>query len=217
MKRSTLDLSIIIASYNTRQLLRECLDSVYRHTRDISFEVICVDDQSSDGSADMVMESFPEVILVRNRARMRYARNHNVGTRIASGRYACHLDSDTFLSSDAVSEMVRFMDEHPDVSACGPKLLNADGGCPAIPVSLVYTVSRRISWYGLPSRALSSSANSSFSATRIASRAVGSSKLFRTRSFNPSSIRAQFMRVHGRKSMKGMGIARATASLSIAG
>jgi len=127
MKRSTLDLSIIIASFNTRDLLRECLDSVYRHTGDSSFEVICVDDDSPDGSADMVAELFPQVILVRNQQRLRYARNHNVGTRIASGRYACHLDSDTLLVSDAMSEMVRFMDEHPEVSACGPKLLNSDG------------------------------------------------------------------------------------------
>lgn len=127
MKRSTLDLSVIVASYSTRELLRECLESVFRHTQDVSFEVICVDDDSPDGSADMVAELFPQVILVRNRQRMRYARNHNAGTRLAIGRYACHLDSDTLLVSDAMSEMVRFMDEHPDVSACGPKLLNADG------------------------------------------------------------------------------------------
>lgn len=127
MKRSTLDLSVIIASYNTRDLLRECLDSVYRHTHGISFEVTCVDDGSPDGSADMVAEFFPQVVLVRNQQRMQYARNHNAGTRLATGRYACHLDSDTLLISDAMSEMVRFMDDHPDVSACGPKLLNADG------------------------------------------------------------------------------------------
>jgi GT2 family glycosyltransferase len=127
MKQSTLDLSIIVASYNTRELLYECLESVYRHTHGISFEVICVDDSSPDGSADMVAESFPQVKLVRNQQRLRYARNHNVGTRMARGRYVCHLDSDTLLISDAMGAMVSFMDEHPDVAACGPKLLNADG------------------------------------------------------------------------------------------
>ena len=127
MNQSPVDLSIIVASYNTRELLYECLESVYRHTCGVTFEVICVDDDSPDGSADMVAESFPQVLVVRNRQRLRYARNHNIGTRMAGGRYVCHLDSDTLLINDAMSEMVRFMDEHPEVAACGPKLLNADG------------------------------------------------------------------------------------------
>jgi hypothetical protein len=122
-----LDLTIIIANYNTRDLLQSCLESVYRYTEGISFEVICIDDASPDGSAEMVAEQFPHVILIRNSERHLYARNHNAGMRIALGRYACHLDSDTFLRSNAMAAMVRFMDEHPGVAACGPKLLNADG------------------------------------------------------------------------------------------
>ena len=112
-----LDLTIIIANYNTRDLLESCLESVYRHTEDISFEVICVDDASPDGSADMVAEQFPQVILIRNSERRLYARNHNAGMRIALGRYACHLDSDTLLTRNALAAMVRFMDEHPDIAA----------------------------------------------------------------------------------------------------
>ena len=127
MTESTLDLTIIVACYNTRELLRSCLQSIYQHTRGVSFEVICVDDDSPDGSADMVQEAFPQVLLVRNQQRMLYARNHNLATRIASGRYACHLDSDTLLTNDAMSALVRFMDENPQVAACGPKLLNGDG------------------------------------------------------------------------------------------
>jgi len=122
-----LDLTIIIANYNTRDLLQGCLQSVYRHTGGIEFEVICVDDASPDGSADMVAEQFPQVILIRNSERRLYARNHNAGMRIARGRYACHLDSDTLLTGNAMAAMVKFMDDHPEVAACGPKLLNADG------------------------------------------------------------------------------------------
>ena len=122
-----LDLTIIIANYNTRDLLESCLESVYRYTEGISFEVICVDDASPDGSADMVTEQFPQVILIRNSERRLYARNHNAGMRIALGRYACHLDSDTLLTRNALAAMVRFMDEHPDIAACGPKLLKPDG------------------------------------------------------------------------------------------
>jgi GT2 family glycosyltransferase len=127
LQESLLDLTIIIASYNTRDLLRNCLESVYRYTDGISFEVICVDDNSPDDSADVVAALFPRVILVRNPERRRYARNHNLGMRMSRARYACHLDSDTLLTSNAFAAMVQFMDEHPEVAACGPKLLNADG------------------------------------------------------------------------------------------
>ena len=127
MTESVLDLSIIIASYNTRELLQSCLESVFQNTEGISFEVICVDDASPDGSADMVAAQFPQTILLRNPERRRYARNHNAGMRVARGRYACHLDSDTLLSGNALAALVRFMDDHPEVAACGPKLLNPDG------------------------------------------------------------------------------------------
>jgi GT2 family glycosyltransferase len=122
-----IDVTIIVASYNTRDLLQQCLESVYQYTEDITFEVICVDDNSPDSSGDMVATLFPQVKLVRNRNRLLYARNHNIGLRMAQGRYACHLDSDTLLTGNAIAAMVQFMDEHPEVAACGPKLLNADG------------------------------------------------------------------------------------------
>lgn len=127
MTEPLLDLTIIVANYNTQELLRSCLESVYRFTDGITFEVICVDDNSPDGSADMVAALFPQVILVRNTQRLLYAKNHNLGMRMSQARYACHLDSDTLLMSNAFAAMVRFMDEHPEVAACGPKLLNADG------------------------------------------------------------------------------------------
>ncbi len=122
-----IDLTVIIASYNTRELLRSCLDSVYQYTQGITFEVICVDDASPDGSPDMVATLFPQVSLVCNPERRLYSRNHNAGMRVARGRYACHLDSDTLLTGNALAALVQFMDAHPEVAACGPKLLNGDG------------------------------------------------------------------------------------------
>ena len=127
MTESLLDLTIIIANYNTRELLRSCIESVYQHTEGISFELICVDDDSPDDSANMVAELFPQVILLRNQERRLYARNHNVGMKMSRARYAVHLDSDTLLTHNAFAALVGFMDEHPDVAACGPKLLNGDG------------------------------------------------------------------------------------------
>lgn len=127
MTMSPLDLTVIIANYNTRGLLRNCIESIYRHTDGITFEIICVDGNSPDGSAEMVAEEFPKVILVRNKSNESYARSVNQGIRIARGRFACLLDSDTLLIENAFAPLVRFMDEHPDAAVCGPKLLNPDG------------------------------------------------------------------------------------------
>jgi GT2 family glycosyltransferase len=126
-KQPPLDLTVIIPNYNTRDLLRSCIESVYRYTDGITFEVICVDGNSPDGSATMVAEEFREVILVRNSSNESYARSVNQGLRMARGRYACFLDSDTLLIENALAPLVRFMDEHPDIAVCGPKLLNPDG------------------------------------------------------------------------------------------
>ncbi len=122
-----LDLTIVIPNYNTRELLWQCLTSIYIHTEGIAFEVICVDDASSDGSADMVADSFPQVILVRNQTGQMYAKNNNLGLRMSRARYACLLNSDTRIESNAFEMLVRFMDQHPDAAACGPRLLNPDG------------------------------------------------------------------------------------------
>lgn len=122
-----MDLTVIIPSYNTIVLLRSCIESIYKSTKRCTFEIICIDDNSPDCSAEMVAQSFPEVVLVRNTSNQFYAKNNNLGLRMARGRYACLLNSDTVLVGDALSSMVEFMDSHPDAAACGPKLLNPDG------------------------------------------------------------------------------------------
>jgi GT2 family glycosyltransferase len=124
---NTLDLTVIIPSYNTRQLLGDCIASIYEHTRGVAFEVICIDDNSADASAEMVAEAFPEVILVRNQVNQGYVRNTNLGMRMSRARLACHLNSDTRLIGNAFRALIDYMDENPLVAACGPKLLNPDG------------------------------------------------------------------------------------------
>jgi GT2 family glycosyltransferase len=121
-----LDLTVIIPSYNTRRLLHDCISSIYEHTHGITFEVICIDDNSDDGSADMVAAAFLDVVLVRNQTNQGYVRNTNLGMSMSRARYACHLNSDTLLISNAFRPLVRYMDENPQVAACGPKLLNPD-------------------------------------------------------------------------------------------
>ena len=126
MTEPSLDLTIIIPSYNTNELLRNCIASIYEHTNGISFEIICIDDNSPDKSAEMVARTFPEVNLVRNIVNQHYVKNNNLGMRMSRARYACLLNSDTLLTSNAFRSLVMFMDEHPDIAACGPKLLNPD-------------------------------------------------------------------------------------------
>ena len=120
------DLTVIIPSYNTRRLLHDCISSIYQHTRGLTFEIICIDDHSPDGSADMVAEEFTEIILVRNEANQFYVRNNNLGMRMSRARYACLLNSDTLLIGNAFQALVKYMDDNPQVAACGPKLLNPD-------------------------------------------------------------------------------------------
>jgi hypothetical protein len=127
MANPILDLTVIIPNYNTRGLVRNCIDSIYRLTEGISFEIICVDGNSPDGSAAMIAEEFPNVVLIRNQSNESYGRSVNQGLRMARGRYACLLDSDTMLIGNAFQSLIQFMDQTPEAAACGPKLLNADG------------------------------------------------------------------------------------------
>ncbi len=133
-----LDLGIVIASYNTRDLLRTCLHSVYASQGDFSFGICVVDNASPDGSADMVAAEFPQVNLIANAENVGYPRANNQGleafgfaqTQDASGqtpRFGLLLNPDTELPPDALARMLDFMTAHPDAGAAGPKLVLPDG------------------------------------------------------------------------------------------
>ncbi|MBD2201307.1 glycosyltransferase [Calothrix sp. FACHB-1219] len=124
---SSVDLSIIVASYSTENLTRGCLKSIYENTHGISFEVIVVDDCSKDNSPNMVEREFPQARLICNPVNMRYAKTNNIGLKAAKGRYGLLLNSDVELRGDAFTALVKFMDTHQDVAAAGPKLINPDG------------------------------------------------------------------------------------------
>ena len=134
-----LDLGIIIVNYNVRDMLRSCLASVFDSRVDFSFEVCVVDNGSSDGSAEMVEESFPQVRLIRAENRG-YAAGNNLGLRSfgfgetgagrAEGsrpRYALFLNPDTELPPSALADMVAFLEERPQAGIAGPRLVRQDG------------------------------------------------------------------------------------------
>ena len=120
------DLSVVIVSWNTREILRDCLDSVRRAPGAASREVIVVDNASSDGSADMVADGFPEVRLVRHDSNAGFAAANNIGFRLAHGRHVLLLNSDTLVLGDVLRQSVRWMDAHPEVAAMGCRVLNPD-------------------------------------------------------------------------------------------
>lgn len=127
MTASGIDLSIVIVNWNTRHLLGECLDSVYRHADGIRFEIWLVDNASSDGSVAAVRQRFPDVRIVENSENLGFAAANNKAFRKMNGRYALLLNTDARLKADALSALVKHMDRHPDAAmACG-QLLNEDG------------------------------------------------------------------------------------------
>lgn len=121
------DLSIVTVNYNTRHLLLECLRSLRQGNEGLRTQVIVIDNGSSDGSADAVAAEFPEVALIRNRSNEGFAAPNNQGLRMARGRYAMLLNSDTLVKPRSLETLVRFMDSTANAGACAPKLLNADG------------------------------------------------------------------------------------------
>lgn len=126
------DLSIVIVNWNTRDMTRDCLRSVFDalHGPDagrIGAQVILVDNASADGSADMVAAEFPQVALIRNDANRGFAAANNQGFAIATGRHILLLNSDTLVHGDALSASVAWLDAHPAAGALAIKALNADG------------------------------------------------------------------------------------------
>lgn len=120
------DLSIIIVNYNTRALLQACLEALEK-TQAVSCEVIVVDNASSDGSAIMVREQFPNVRLIANTENRGFGAGCNQGLRLARGRYALLLNADARPQPSALARLIAFMETHPDASACGGQLRYPDG------------------------------------------------------------------------------------------
>ncbi|HEV3448201.1 MAG TPA: glycosyltransferase family 2 protein [Gemmataceae bacterium] len=121
------DVSVCIASWNCRDILRACLLSVHDQPQDVRLETIVVDNGSNDGAADMVAEEFPEVVLVRNATNLGFATANNQAAERARGRYLFFLNNDTVLPAGALGRLVAFADAHPEVGILGPRLRDGDG------------------------------------------------------------------------------------------
>lgn len=122
-----MDITVSIVNWNTKDELAHCLESALAQD-EVEFEVIVIDNASSDGSAEMVARDFPQVTLIENDRNVGFSRAHNQAFRIAKGRYVMLVNPDTLLEDhDMLKQTVHFADENPDAGIIGPKIENPNG------------------------------------------------------------------------------------------
>jgi len=124
---ATVELSVVIVSYNTIGALEDCLRSVERTMGGIEAEVFVVDNASRDGSAELVADRFPQVQLIRSPRNLGFAGGNNLAFARATGAQVLLLNSDTIVHRGAFRQMLDFMEANPEVGALGPRLLEPDG------------------------------------------------------------------------------------------
>lgn len=122
-----IDVSIIIVNYNTSDLTLQCLRSVYDKTVGLSFEVIVVDNASSDESVKLIESNYPHVILVKSFENIGFGRANNLGYKYSKGNYIFLLNSDTILINNAVYLLWKFLSENKNISIAGGQLFEKDG------------------------------------------------------------------------------------------
>ena len=119
-------LSIIVVSWNTRDILADCLESVYLYPPTDPFELILVDNASTDGSAEMVKSRFPQARLIESKENLGFAQGNNLAVPLCVGEYVLLLNPDTVVKPNALQDLIDFLDATPDAGGAGSRLLNPD-------------------------------------------------------------------------------------------
>ncbi len=119
-------LSIILVNWNTKDLTRDALVSIFDQTKNIEFEVIVVDNNSGDGSVEMIKKEFSQVILIENKENRGFGKANNQGLAAARGEYLMFLNTDVRVLNGAINTLVDYLDKNSSVMMVGPRLLNAD-------------------------------------------------------------------------------------------
>ena len=120
-------LSVIIVNYNVKYFLEQCLHSVRKAVRNVDSEVFVVDNNSVDGSVEMVREKFPEVKLIANKENTGFSKANNQAIEQSKGEYVLLLNPDTLVEDDTFTKVVGFMDSHPDAGGLGVKMVDGKG------------------------------------------------------------------------------------------
>jgi len=120
-------LSIIVVSYNTREFISSCLNSIKKYLDGLTYEIIVVDNHSVDGSCQLIHENFPDLPLMENGENLGFARAVNKGYKKTSGKYLLILNPDIQILPGSIDKMIHFLEEYPETGLLLPKLLNPDG------------------------------------------------------------------------------------------
>jgi len=120
-------LSIIIVSWNVKQLLRECLQSLVSSEQGLDLEIIVIDNHSTDGSAEMVRTDFPAITLIHSEKNLGFAAANNIGLAQATGDFILLLNPDTVAPAGSLIALVQYLESHPEVGIVGPRITNPDG------------------------------------------------------------------------------------------
>lgn len=124
-----MDVSVIIVSFNTKELLKNCLNSIYTVTKDVTFEIIVSDNNSTDGTIEMLQNEFEQVILVKNNENLGFGKANNQAKKIAQGKYIFYLNSDTILLNNAIKIFFDFFEQNANdlnLGAIGTNLLDKE-------------------------------------------------------------------------------------------
>ena len=121
-----MDVSIILVSYNTKELTKNCIKSIYEKTFGINYEILVVDNNSLDGSVEMIKKEFPNVTLIKNQKNIGFGAANNIAIKKSNAKYVFCLNTDTILLNNAIKIMFDFMEmaENKNVGACGGNLLD---------------------------------------------------------------------------------------------
>ena len=122
-----MELSVIIVNYNVKHFLEQCLHSVFRASKNLTIEVFVVDNNSADGSAQLIREKFPEVHLIENKVNVGFSKANNQAIQVSKGKFVLLLNPDTVVEEDTFRKVIDFMKEHPDAGGLGVKMIDGKG------------------------------------------------------------------------------------------
>ena len=120
-------LSVVIVSYNVRELLTACIDSVVKAAEGIDSEVFVVDNKSVDDTIEVISRDYPWVHLINNKENLGFSKANNIAIRQAEGEYVLLLNPDTVVAEGTLRGAIEFMDQHPEAGGAGVRMHNADG------------------------------------------------------------------------------------------
>jgi len=120
------DISAVIISWNTKDLLIECIKSLIAETRNHTIEIIVVDNASADGSPEEVRSQFPDIKLICNDSNLGFAKANNIGIRQSNGRYVCIINSDIKAVDGCLDRLCAYMEQEPAIGMIGPVTVNED-------------------------------------------------------------------------------------------